>query len=89
MALGAKRSKVLWLVLGKGGRLVLTGALIGAIGAYAVGRLLVSLIPSLPTRDPGALAVISVGLLAIALLACYVPARRATRVDPMVALRYE
>jgi predicted permease len=89
MALGAERGDVLWLVLGRGGRLVLTGVLIGAIGAYAVGRLLISLIPSLPTRDPGALVVISIGLLGIALLACYVPARRATRVDPMVALRYE
>jgi predicted permease len=89
MALGAKRGHVLWLVMGKGGRLVLSGALIGIVGAYAVGRLLISLIPSLPTRDPAALILISVGMLAIALLACYLPARRATKVDPMVALRYE
>ncbi|HSB12359.1 MAG TPA: ABC transporter permease [Blastocatellia bacterium] len=89
MALGARRKDVLWLVMSKGGQLVVLGALIGFGGAYAVARLLVSLIPALPTRDPGTLAGICFGLLAIALLACYVPARRATRVDPMVALRYE
>jgi putative ABC transport system permease protein len=89
MALGAQKKDVLWLVLSKGGRMVLFGALIGFGGAYAVARLLVSLIPTLPTRDPGALVAICFGLLAVALLACYLPARRATKVDPMVALRYE
>ncbi|HWN99497.1 MAG TPA: ABC transporter permease [Blastocatellia bacterium] len=89
MALGAQKKDVLWLVLSKGGRMVLLGSVIGFAGAYSVARLLVSLIPTLPTRDPGALVAICFGLLAVALLACYLPARRATRVDPMVALRYE
>jgi putative ABC transport system permease protein len=89
MALGAQRKDVLWLVLGRGGRLVTLGAALGLGGAYAVSRLLISIIPTLPTRDPATLVVVSAVLFVIALLACYIPARRATRVDPMVALRYE
>jgi putative ABC transport system permease protein len=89
MALGAQSRDVLWLVLGKGAILVLTGALLGGVGAYGVSRLLVSLIPSLPTRDPLILPITAVVLVAVALVACYIPARRATRVDPLVALRSE
>ncbi len=89
MALGAQARDVLWLVLGKGAVLVLAGALLGVAGAYGVSKLLISLIPSLPTRDPLTLLVASVALVAVALLACYIPARRATRVDPLVALRSE
>ena len=89
MALGAQTRDVLWLVLGKGALIVLIGALLGAAGAYGVSKLLVSLIPSLPTRDPLVLALAGVALVAVALLACYIPARRATRVDPLVALRSE
>src|SRR5215213_3081777 len=87
MALGAQSRDVLWLVLGKGAVLVVIGALIGVAGAYGVSRLLMSLIPSLPTRDPLTLAVTGVALVVVALLACYIPARRATRVDPLRALR--
>jgi predicted permease len=89
VALGAQTRDVLWLVLGKGAVLVVSGALLGAAGAYAVSRLLISLIPSLPTRDPIILPITGVALVAVALLACYIPARRATRVDPLVALRSE
>ena len=89
VALGAQTRDVLWLVLGKGAVLVVSGALLGAAGAYAVSRLLTSLIPSLPTRDPFILPITGVVLVAVALLACYIPARRATRVDPLVALRSE
>jgi putative ABC transport system permease protein len=89
MALGAQASDVLWLVLGKGAVLVLIGALLGVAGAYAVSRLLVSLIPTLPTRDPLMLALTGGALVIVALVACYIPARRATRVDPLVALRSE
>jgi ABC-type antimicrobial peptide transport system permease subunit len=89
MALGAQTRDVLWLVLGKGAVLVLIGALLGGLGAYGVSRLLIALIPSLPTRDPLTLALTSLALIAVALLACYIPARRATRVDPLVALRSE
>lgn len=89
MALGAQTRDVLWLVLGKGAVLVLIGTFLGGLGAYGVSRLLISLIPSLPTRDPLILAITAIVLVAIALIACYVPARRATRVDPLVALRSE
>jgi predicted permease len=87
LALGAQARDVLWLVLGKGAMLVLIGAALGVAGAYGVSRLLVSLIPSLPTRDPMMLLIAGVALVGVALVACYIPARRATRVDPLVALR--
>ena len=89
MALGAQARDVLWLVLGKGAVLVTMGALLGAAGAYAVSRLLISFIPSLPTRDPLILPAAAVALVVVALVACYIPARRATRVDPLAALRSE
>jgi putative ABC transport system permease protein len=89
MALGAQSRDVLRLVLGKGAVLVVTGALLGTAGAYAVSKLLISLIPSLPTRDPLILPAAAFALVAVALVACYIPARRATRVDPLVALRSE
>ena len=89
MALGAQTRDVLWLVLSKGAVLVLTGALLGVAGAYGVSRLLIAVIPSLPTRDPLILALTGAALVAVALVACYIPARRATRVDPLVALRSE
>jgi len=89
VALGARRLDVLRLVLGKGARLILLGALLGLGGAYAVARFLASAIPTLPTRDPAAMAGIALALVAVAFAACYLPARRATKVDPMVALRHE
>jgi predicted permease len=89
MALGAQRRDVLWLVLSKGAILSLLGAAIGFGGGFAVGRFLEKAIPSLPTRDPLAFGAITAILVAVALLACYVPARRATKVDPMIALRQE
>jgi len=89
MALGAQNRDVLWLVLGKGAVLVVSGALLGVAGAYGVSRLLISFIPSLPTRDPLILPLTGVVLVAVALVACYIPARRATRVDPLVALKSE
>ena len=89
MALGAQTRDVLWLVLGKGALLILTGALLGTAGAYGVSKLLIAFIPSLPTRDPMIVALTGVALGVVALVACYIPARRATRVDPLVALRSE
>jgi predicted permease len=89
VALGAQTRDVLWLVLGKGALLVVSGALLGVAGAYGVSRLLISLIRSLPTRDPLILPLTGVALVAVAMVACYIPARRATRVDPMIALRSE
>ncbi len=89
MALGAQRRDVLRLVLGKGVILTLVGAAIGATGGYAVTQLLSAAIPTLPTRDPVALGLITLALIGVALVACYLPARRATRVDPLVALRHD
>ena len=89
MALGAQSRDLLWLVLGKGTVLVVIGALLGSAGAYGVSKLLISLIPSLPTRDPLIMPIAALALVAVAMVACYLPARRATRVDPLVALRSE
>lgn len=89
MALGAQSRDVLRLVLGKGAVLVVLGALLGGAGAYGVSKLLIWLIPSLPTRDPLILPLAALALVAVALVACYIPARRATRVDPLIALRSE
>jgi predicted permease len=89
VALGAQTRDVLWLVLGKGAVLVIIGAVLGGAGAYGVSRLLTSLIPSLPTNDPLVLPLTGLALIAVALVACYIPARRATKVDPMIALRSE
>ena len=89
MALGAQCRDVLRLVLGKGAVLVVSGALLGAAGAYGVSKLLISLIPSLPTRDPLILPAAAFALIVVAVIACYIPARRATRVDPLVALKSE
>jgi putative ABC transport system permease protein len=89
VALGAQARDVLWLVLRKGGFLISVGALLGAAGSYAVAKLLIAAIPSLPTRDPITLVLTAVVLIIVALAACYIPARRATKVDPMTALRSE
>ena len=89
LALGAQTRDVLRLVMVSGVRLILLGSLLGVGGAYAVARLLIALVPSLPTRDPMILLIVSVALIVVGVVACYLPARRATRVDPLVALRYE
>jgi ABC-type antimicrobial peptide transport system permease subunit len=89
MALGAQTRDVLWLVLRKGAVLVGIGALLGVFGAYGVSKVLASLIPSLPTRDPLMPLFAALALTAVALVACYIPARRATRVDPLMALKSE
>jgi ABC-type antimicrobial peptide transport system permease subunit len=89
MALGAQTRQVLWLVLSKGVLLIGIGALLGGVAAYGVSKVLISLIPSLPTYDPVILPLAVLVLAAVALVACYIPARRATRVDPLLALKSE
>jgi predicted permease len=88
-ALGAQVRDILGLVLGLGLRLCVAGLLIGLVGAFGIERLLQSVVPELPSRDPVTLAAVGSTLIAIALLACWLPARRAAKVDPMEALRYE
>jgi putative ABC transport system permease protein len=89
MAIGAQKSDVLRLFLGEGLKLVLLGLAIGLASAFALTRLIQSLLFGVSATDGATFALVAVGLLAVALLACYIPARRATKVDPLVALRYE
>ena len=89
MALGAKTRDMTWMVLGEGIALSLVGVGVGIVGALLLTRFLKSLLFGVTPTDPVTFAIISVLLIALALVASYLPARRATRVDPMVALRYE
>ncbi len=89
MALGAQPLEVIRLILGQGGRIALAGILIGVAGALSIGRVLNSLLFGVTATDPVTFVVVTLLLCIIALVACYIPARRAIRVDPIVALRYE
>ncbi len=89
MALGAQRRDVLRMVLGRGLKLTLAGIAAGIFAALAVTRLISSLLYDVKPTDPLTFTAVAVVLVAVALLACYLPARRASHVDPMVALRHE
>jgi predicted permease len=89
MALGAGRSRVLLMMLGQAGRMALIGVGIGLVVALALTRLMASMLYGVSTHDPLTFLGVAVLLLLVALMACYVPSRKATKVDPMVALRYE
>jgi putative ABC transport system permease protein len=89
MALGASRENVLRMVLGSGARMAIIGVAAGVIGALVLTRFMQSMLYDVKSTDPITFAGVCLVLAAVALLASYIPARRATRVDPMVALRYE
>ncbi|MGH9906297.1 MAG: ABC transporter permease [Pyrinomonadaceae bacterium] len=89
MALGARQLDVLKLVVRKGMALVLLGVALGLAGAIALTRVMSSLLFGVGAKDPATFAVVATLLSVIAFVACYIPARRATKVDPLVALRYE
>ncbi len=89
MTLGAQRSDILRMVVGQGGKIALVGIVIGVVAAFALTRLMSGLLFSVSAGDPTTFAAVAALLALVAILACYIPARRAIRVDPMVALRYE
>ncbi|HEX9945273.1 MAG TPA: FtsX-like permease family protein, partial [Thermoanaerobaculia bacterium] len=89
LALGAERAAVARLVLRQGLSLALAGTAIGLVAALAAARLLARLIPGVEPGDPLTLALVSALLIGVSLAATYLPARRAARVDPTVALRYD
>ena len=89
MALGAERRHVLHMVLGEGARMALLGVAIGLAAAFGLTRLMANMLVGVSAHDPLALTTAAGLLVVVALAACYVPARRATKVDPMVALRHE
>jgi putative ABC transport system permease protein len=89
VALGAGSRDVLAMILGQGMRTILIGVAAGIAGAFALTRMVASLLFGVTATDPLTFAAVILLLIAVALLACYIPARRATRVDPLVALRYE
>jgi predicted permease len=89
MALGAQRQDVLRLILGQGARMALIGILIGAVAALGLTRLMTKMLFGVSAADPLTFATVTLVLLTAVLSACYIPAYRATKVDPLVALRYE
>ena len=89
VALGATTRNVLAMVVGEGLKMTVVGLAVGLTGAFALTRLMASLLFEVSATDPLTFAMVGFGLTAVGLLACFVPARRAAKVDPMVALRYE
>ena len=89
IALGARRHDVLRLIIAHGLKLTVGGLLLGAVGAFAATRLMQNLLFGVSPTDPVTFGSVAVLLVAVAAIACYIPARRAAKVDPMVALRYE
>jgi putative ABC transport system permease protein len=89
LALGAQRHRILQMILSQGLGLAIAGAAIGLVGAVIVAHLMAGVLYGVRPTDPVTFVSVALLLIAVALLACYIPARRAIRVDPLVALRYE
>jgi ABC-type antimicrobial peptide transport system permease subunit len=89
VALGAQRSDIFKLILGQGARMAAAGVGIGVVAAVALTRLLARILFGVSATDPLTFAGVSILLCLVAFLACYIPARRAMKVEPMAALRYE
>jgi putative ABC transport system permease protein len=89
MALGAQRLDVIRMILGQGVRLALIGVAIGVVAAFVLTRLMASQLFEVSVTDPLTFGGVALMLIVVAIVACYIPARRAAKVDPMVALRYE
>lgn len=89
MALGAERGQVLRLFVSYGLTLTSIGLSCGLLGALALRKVLANFVNGVSTTDPGIYALVSILMLVVALLSCYIPARRAAKVDPLVSLRYE
>jgi ABC-type antimicrobial peptide transport system permease subunit len=87
MALGAQRSDVLWLIMKEGAKFSFSGIALGLAGAFMLTRLLAGQLFGVAPLDPATFGGVSVVMAAVTMAACYIPARRAMRVDPMVALR--
>jgi putative ABC transport system permease protein len=89
LALGAQSRDVLLRIVKQGSKLIIVGLVIGLAGAFAATRVIASLLFGVTTKDPFTFVAAAVLLAIVALLACYIPALRATKVDPLEALRYE
>jgi putative ABC transport system permease protein len=89
MALGAHKVDILSLIMRQAMLLTIIGIVIGLVGAYALTKLMSSMLFGVTATEPTAFLLVAAGLGIIALLACYLPARRATKIEPMIALRYE
>jgi len=89
MALGAGHRQVLRLFISQGMKLIVAGLVAGLIGSFMLTRMIASLLFGVSSTDKTTFGAVAFGLLVVGLLACYIPARRATKVDPLVALRYE